>query len=68
MSYLGVSCKKKEGVFMKHLLNGLRARLSVVKVMNICALLVAAYTVNVTCGWIQHQPEVPEEAKMLRKF
>ncbi|WP_333649638.1 cyclic lactone autoinducer peptide [Lacrimispora sp.] len=53
---------------MKQLLNSLRAKVSMVKVMNACALLIAAYTINVTCVWIQHQPEVPEEAKMLRKF
>jgi len=60
--------KKKEDVLMKQLLNSLRAKVSMVKVMNACALLIAAYTINVTCVWIQHQPEVPEEAKMLRKF
>lgn len=53
---------------MKRLLNGLRSKVSAVQVLNVCALLIATYTVNVACAWIQHQPEVPEEAKMLRKF
>lgn len=53
---------------MKKMLNDLRGKLSAAKVMNICALLAAVYTVNVTCLWIQHQPEVPEDVKALRKF
>lgn len=53
---------------MKEKLNLLWSKLSVVKVMNWCALLVAAYTINVACYAIHHQPVVPEEAKKLRKF
>ncbi len=53
---------------MKRIMNSLRGKMSVVKAMNLCALLVAAYTINVTCLWVHHQPEVPEDAKMLRKF
>jgi cyclic lactone autoinducer peptide len=53
---------------MKKILNDLKGKVSMVNVMNTCALLVAAYTINVTCFWVHHQPEVPEEAKRLRKF
>lgn len=53
---------------MKKLVNDLRGKFSMVKVMNFCALMVAAYTINVTCLWAHHQPEVPEEAKRFRRF
>ncbi len=53
---------------MKRILNVLKVKLSVMNVMNWCALIVAAYSINVACMGIHHQPEVPEEAKMLRKF
>ncbi len=53
---------------MRKMLDSLRGKMSVVKAMNLCALLVAAYTINVTCLWAHHQPEVPEEAKKLRNF
>lgn len=53
---------------MRKILNALKGKVSMVNMANVCALLVAAYTINVTCAWVHHQPEVPEEAKMLRKF
>lgn len=53
---------------MKKLQNVFKEKLSMVNVLNLCALAVAAYTINVTCMWAHHQPEVPEEAKRLRKF
>lgn len=60
--------KKRSGIDMKKMLNTLGTRLSVVKVMNWCALMVAVYTINVACYAAHHQPEVPEEAKKFRKF
>ncbi|WP_312442885.1 MULTISPECIES: cyclic lactone autoinducer peptide [Lachnospiraceae] len=36
--------------------------------MNALALLVVTQNVNAACAWLQHQPEVPEEAKRFRKF
>lgn len=60
--------KKRSDIDMKKILNVLKVKLSVMNVMNWCALIVAAYTINVACAGIHHQPEVPEEAKMLRKF
>ncbi|MEY8352352.1 cyclic lactone autoinducer peptide [Lachnospiraceae bacterium 54-53] len=53
---------------MKKLLSALKGKLTAVSVMNWCALVVAAYTINVACAGLHHQPEVPEEAKRLRKF
>lgn len=53
---------------MKKMLNALKGKLNMVTMMNLCALFVAAYTMNVACAWAHHQPEVPEEAKRLRKF
>lgn len=41
---------------MKRIMNSLRGKMSVVKAMNLCALLVAAYTINViVCGYIISQ-------------
>jgi cyclic lactone autoinducer peptide len=53
---------------MRKILTNLKSKISMVNFVNVCALMVAAYTINVTCAWVHHQPEVPEEAKMLRKF
>lgn len=53
---------------MKKLFNFLSGKVSLVNCMNVCALAFAAYTINVTCAWLHHQPEVPEEAMKLRKF
>ncbi|MFR3727244.1 cyclic lactone autoinducer peptide [Lacrimispora sp.] len=53
---------------MKKLMDTLRGKLSVVNVMNLCALAVAVYSFNVACFWAHHQPKVPEEAKKFRKF
>ncbi|WP_077610638.1 cyclic lactone autoinducer peptide [Clostridium sp. Marseille-P2415] len=53
---------------MKKWVDVLKEKVSIVNVMNLCALAVAVYTINVACLWAHHQPEVPEEAKALRKF
>ena len=53
---------------MKKLYEVIKGKLSMVNMMNLCALAMAAYTINVACAWAHHQPEVPEEAKSLRKF
>lgn len=60
--------KKRSGITMKKMLNNFGTKLSVVKVMNWCALLVAVHTINVACMGNWHQPKVPEEARGLRKF
>lgn len=60
--------KKRSVVTMKKMLNSLRMNLSVVKVMNWCALIVAVHTINVACMGTLHQPKVPEDLKNLRKF
>ena len=61
--------KIKKGVSnMRKILTDLKSKVSMVKFANVCALMVAAYTISVTCAWVHHQPEVPEEAKKLRKF
>ena len=36
--------------------------------MNAVAIAMAIQTVNSTCGWFHHQPEVPAELKKFRKF
>lgn len=35
--------------------------------LNAMALLVVIQNVNATCAFIDHQPEVPEEAKRFKK-
>lgn len=60
--------KKRSGVVMRKISNILRIKLSVVKVMNWCALLIAVHTINVACLGPLYQPKVPEEAKGLRRF
>ncbi len=46
----------------------LKSRNWAVFMMNTLALSVVSQNVNATCAWLQHQPEVPEEAKCFRKF
>jgi len=36
--------------------------------LNCIAIKLVGHTVNLTCYWIFHQPEEPEEAKKFRKF
>lgn len=37
-------------------------------VMSSFALMITAFNVNTTCAFIAHQPELPADAKKLRKF
>lgn len=53
---------------MKKLLKVLKGKISLVNAMNLCALWAAISTINVTCWWAHHQPEVPQELKRFRKF
>ncbi|MEM1485835.1 cyclic lactone autoinducer peptide [Oscillospiraceae bacterium PP1C4] len=32
------------------------------------AFVITTMTSNVACGWVYHQPKLPEAAKRLRKF
>lgn len=36
--------------------------------LNAIALMIVIQNVNVACAWVDHQPEVPEEAKRFRAF
>lgn len=36
--------------------------------LNAIALMVVIQNVNAACAWVDHQPEVPEEAKRFRTF
>lgn len=36
--------------------------------LNAIALMVVIQNVNAACAWVDHQPEVPEEAKRFRAF
>lgn len=39
-----------------------------VNATNLCALAMVICSVNATCAWVHHQPEVPDEAMKFRKF
>lgn len=45
-------CRKNVGVVM----------------LNAVAIAVAVQTVNSACGWLHHQPQVPDEMMKFRKF
>ncbi len=36
--------------------------------LNAMALITVVQNVNSGCAWLNHQPQVPEEAKRFRKF
>jgi cyclic lactone autoinducer peptide len=60
--------KKRRNYVMKKLMNSVRGKFMPVRIMNLFAFAVALYSFNVTCMFAHHQPKVPEEAKMFRKF
>ncbi len=63
------SGKNKEvDIIMKKLLTMVQKKSNMVNLFNLCALAVMISTMNTTCTWMHHQPEVPEEAKRFRKF
>ncbi len=53
---------------VKNLLTKLKNRNWAVIALNAMALLTVIQNVNAGCGWIDHQPEIPEEAKRFRRF
>lgn len=53
---------------MKRILQKLTNKCNVVNLVNVLAFAVMISSVNSTCWWIHHQPEVPNEAKRYRKF
>jgi len=53
---------------MKRIIKTLKSKNWPVILLNLCAVFTVIQSVNVTCGWIHHQPEVPEEAFRYRKF
>ncbi len=53
---------------MKKLFKTFSSKCSLIKLTNILAVGLMISTVNATCHWIHHQPEVPADAKKYRKF
>lgn len=53
---------------MKNYFTDLKKKEFGVAMMNALALNSAKQSVNSCCSWIYHQPNMPEEAKKLRKF
>lgn len=53
---------------MKKLLKQLKSKSGLVNMANVFAIATVIYTVNATCYFAHHQPEVPETAMKFRKF
>lgn len=53
---------------MKKVLQRLKTKHNIINLANVLAFALMISSVNVTCGWIHHQPKVPDEAKRYRKF
>lgn len=53
---------------MKKEVTKTQGKSALVHLANRCAFTLMNASVNSTCHWIHHQPEVPEEAKQYRKF
>lgn len=53
---------------MNLVLTKLRNRNWAVVALNAMALMVIVQNMNAGCGWVDHQPEVPKEARSFRKF
>lgn len=53
---------------MKKLLNLLQKKCNLITLANAFAFALMISSVNSACNWIHHQPEVPAEAKLYRKF
>lgn len=46
----------------------MKKKFNLVTFANLFAFALMISSVNTTCLWIHHQPEVPAEAKQYRKF
>lgn len=55
--------KKVHNTLMK-----LKTKNWVIVTLNAIALITVVQNMNAGCMWLNHQPEVPEEAKRFRKF
>ena len=53
---------------MKNEVGKVQGKGGLMNLANRCALGLMVSSVNTTCHWLHHQPEVPEEAKKYRKF
>ena len=53
---------------VRNLLTKLKNRNWAVIALNAMALLTVIQNVNAGCGWIDHQPVIPEEAKRFKRF
>lgn len=53
---------------MRNLVQKIRTKGGILKVVNMLAVTLLIYSANVTCMWVQHQPEAPEDLRKFRKF
>lgn len=56
------------GEMMKKIVKRLTSPKWAFVMMNALAVMAVVQNVNAACMWLDHQPEVPEEAKSFRKF
>lgn len=53
---------------MKKLLQKIKNRNWAVIALNAMAVLAVVQNMNAGCFWIDHQPEIPDEARRFRRF
>lgn len=53
---------------INNVLAKLRSKNWAVVALNAMAVMVVIQNMNAGCVWVDHQPEVPEEARSFRKF
>lgn len=51
-----------------NMLTKLKSKNWTMYVLNAVAFVMVIQNMNTGCLWVDHQPEVPEEAKRFRKF
>lgn len=55
------------GMNMHKLIKKLKNKNWTILMLNAMALVMVIQNVNATCFWVDHQPEVPEEAQRFKK-
>lgn len=53
---------------MKKIVNMMSQKCSFISLANLFAFTLMVVTVNSTCHWLYHQPQIPEDAMKYRKF
>ena len=51
-----------------HMIKKLKSKNWMITALNAMALVAVIHNVNAGCFWVDHQPEVPKEARRFRRF